>query len=155
VPDLLRAFDPQILVSQHGCDSHADDPLTHLMVSVDAQRAAHLAIHDLAHDVADGRWLVTGGGGYAVLDVVPRTWSHLLAVVGGRPLAPETAVPQEWLAHVASIARGHRAPPTMTDDRPATYDDWSSGYDPAGWLDRSIAETRREVFPWHGLDPSH
>src|SRR6478735_8046804 len=91
VPDLLRAFEPEILVSQHGCDSHFDDPLTNLMVSVDGQRAAHLALHDLSHELCGGRWLTTGGGGYAVFDVVPRTWTHLLAIVAGRPLDPETA----------------------------------------------------------------
>jgi acetoin utilization protein AcuC len=35
------------------------------------------------------------------------------------------------------------------------YDDWSGGYNPDSWLDRSIAETRREVFPWHGIDVSY
>jgi acetoin utilization protein AcuC len=155
VPALLRAFEPEILVSQHGCDSHMDDPLTHLMVSVDAQRAAHLALHDLAHEVAGGRWLATGGGGYAVLDVVPRTWTHLLAIVAGRPLDAATAVPQDWLSHVADLAGGHRAPATLSDGRFPRYDDWAAGYNPDNWLDRSIAETRREVFPWHGLDISH
>jgi acetoin utilization protein AcuC len=73
VPPLLRAFEPEVLVSQHGCDSHMDDPLAHLMMSVDGQRAAHLAVHELAHEVCDGRWVSTGGGGYAVVEVVPRT----------------------------------------------------------------------------------
>jgi acetoin utilization protein AcuC len=61
VPPLLREFRPQILISQHGCDSHRADPLTNLELSIDAQRAAHAAIHRLAHEVADGRWLLTGG----------------------------------------------------------------------------------------------
>ena len=39
----------------------------------------------------------------------------------------------------------------MSDGRPATYDDWSNGYNPDSWLDRSIAETRSAVFPWHGI----
>jgi acetoin utilization protein AcuC len=74
VPPLLRAFRPQILVSQHGCDSHRHDPLTNLELTIDAQRAAHAAIHGLAHEVADGRWLLTGGGGYEHVHVVPRSW---------------------------------------------------------------------------------
>ena len=86
VPDLVREFAPDVLVTQHGCDSHAEDPLAHLMLSVDGQRAAYLALHDLAHEVADGRWVATGGGGYALVDVVPRAWSHLLGVVAGAPL---------------------------------------------------------------------
>ena len=42
VPAVIEAFNPDILVSQHGCDSHSDDPLAHLMLSVDGQREAHL-----------------------------------------------------------------------------------------------------------------
>lgn len=151
VPELLAAFEPEILVSQHGCDSHMDDPLTHLMVSVDAQRAAHLALHELAHEICDGRWLATGGGGYAILDVVPRTWSHLIAAVVGSPLQPSTPVPAQWLAHVAEITGGHRSPVTMSDGQPARYDDWSGGYNPDSWLDRCIQETRKAVFPAHGI----
>ncbi len=64
VPPLLTQFRPQILVSQHGCDTHRLDPLARLELSIDGQRAAHAAIHALAHDLADGRWLLTGGGGY-------------------------------------------------------------------------------------------
>src|SRR4029079_10923400 len=57
VPAVVRAFAPDVLVTQHGCDSHLLDPLTHLRVSIDGQlRAAHL-LHDLAHEVADGRWV--------------------------------------------------------------------------------------------------
>ena len=93
VPPLLKAFEPVVLVSQQGCDSHAEDPLAHLALSVDGQRASYLALHDLAHSCADGRWLATGGGGYALVDVVPRAWTHLLAIASGRPLDPETAVP--------------------------------------------------------------
>src|SRR4051794_40973553 len=37
---LVRAFKPDVLVTQHGCDTHAQDPLAHLALSVDAQRAA-------------------------------------------------------------------------------------------------------------------
>jgi acetoin utilization protein AcuC len=63
VPPLLRQFRPQMLVSQHGCDTHRLDPLSNLELSIDAQRAAHAAIHALAHEAAGGRWLLTGGGG--------------------------------------------------------------------------------------------
>jgi acetoin utilization protein AcuC len=52
VPPLLREFRPAILVSQHGCDTHRLDPLADLQLSIDAQRAAHAAIHDLAHQAA-------------------------------------------------------------------------------------------------------
>ena len=152
VPPLVREFAPDVLVSQHGCDSHRDDPLADLMLSVDGQRASYLALHDLAHEVADGRWVATGGGGYALVEVVPRAWSHLLAIVSGQPLDPGTPTPDSWREHVRETL-GRTAPLRMTDGRDPAYRDWSEGYDPASWLDRSILATREEIFPRHGLDP--
>ena len=117
VPPLLREFAPDVLVTQQGCDSHRDDPLAHLALSVDGQRASYLALHDLAHEVAGGRWVAFGGGGYAVVDVVPRAWTHLLAVVSGRPLDPGARDPGV-LARARSPERlGVRAP--VADDRRA------------------------------------
>jgi acetoin utilization protein AcuC len=153
VPDLLHAFRPDVLVTQHGCDSHTEDPLAHLMLSVDGQRAAYLALHELAHDVAGGRWVAFGGGGYDVVDVVPRAWTHLLAIVAGRPLDPGTPVPEAWRSHVLERL-GHVAPGRMTDGRPPRYRDWREGYDPDAWLDRQVHATRMAVFPLHGLDPT-
>lgn len=154
VPPLLRSFRPTVLVSQHGCDSHMLDPLAHLMLSVDGQRAAHLAVHDLAHQVSDGRWLATGGGGYAVFDVVPRTWAHLLAVIGGAPLDPQASVPESWRSYVERLT-GRQAPTSMTDGRTPLLRSWETGFDPESWLDRCVEQTRQRVFPAHGLDPSY
>ncbi|HEX6148804.1 acetoin utilization protein AcuC [Nocardioides sp.] len=152
VPALLHEFKPEVLVTQHGCDSHLDDPLAHLMLTVDGQRAAYLALHDLAHEVANGRWVATGGGGYAVVQVVPRAWTHLLAIVAGAPLDPATPTPPGWREYVETRL-GARAPTSLTDGRDPAYRDWSEGFDPNSWLDRAINATRSEVFPWHGLDP--
>ncbi len=151
VPPLLREFAPDVLVTQHGCDSHIEDPLAHLMLTVDGQREAHLALHELAHEVCDGKWVVTGGGGYAIVDVVPRAWSHLLAIVGGMPLDPHTPTPEGWRDHVRTML-GRVAPFRLTDGRTPVYRDWSGGYDPATWLDRAIHATREATFPLNGLD---
>ncbi|MDP3967315.1 MAG: acetoin utilization protein AcuC [Nocardioides sp.] len=153
VPELVREFDPDILVTQHGCDTHLEDPLAHLMMTVDGQRAAYLALHDLAHEVCGGKWVATGGGGYAIVDVVPRAWTHLLAIVAGRPLDPKTATPEGWRDHVRTLL-GRTAPFRLTDGRTPAYRDWSGGYDPDTWLDRAIHATREAAFPLHGLDPS-
>jgi acetoin utilization protein AcuC len=152
VPPLLREFAPEVLVTQHGCDSHMSDPLAHLMLSVDGQRAAYLALHDLAHEVSGGKWVVCGGGGYAVVDVVPRAWTHLLGVVSGVPLDPDTDTPDDWRAHVAEVL-GQEAPERMTDDRVPDFRDWTEGFNPDTWLDRSIQATRTAAFPLNGLDP--
>ena len=152
VPPLVREFKPDVLVTQHGCDSHIEDPLAHLMLTVDGQRASYLALHDLAHEVCEGRWVATGGGGYSVVDVVPRAWTHLLGIVGGHPVDPQTPTPEAWRAHVQTLL-GRTAPFRMTDGRTPAYRDWSEGYDPSSWLDRAINASRDAVFPANGLDP--
>lgn len=154
VPQLLEAFEPTVIVSQHGCDSHVDDPLAHLALSVDGQRAAYLAVHELAHKLCEGRWVATGGGGYAIASVVPRVWTHLLSIVNGEPLDPETPTPPGWRELVQRLF-GRPAPLSMTDGCSATYRDWSAGYDPADPVDRAIMATRTAAFPGLGLDPSY
>lgn len=153
VPPLLAEFSPEILVTQHGCDSHVEDPLAHLTLTVDGQRATYLDLHELAHEHCEGRWVATGGGGYAIVEVVPRAWSHLLAIVSGRPLDPSLATPEGWRDHVRTLL-GRTAPFRLTDGRTVGYRDWSGGYDPANWLDRAIQATREAVFPHHGLHAS-
>ncbi|MFF3764385.1 acetoin utilization protein AcuC [Streptomyces sp. NPDC001922] len=153
VPELIEAFAPQVLVTQHGADTHFEDPLAHLAVSLDAQRAVAESCHDLAHRHADGRWVALGGGGYAVVEVVPRSWTHLVAIAAGRPIAPTTEVPEEWRHHVYAKAR-QPAPYRMTDGREPHWRDFEGGgYDPADRLDQAILATRRAVFPSHGLLP--
>ncbi|WP_283139196.1 acetoin utilization protein AcuC [Rhizohabitans arisaemae] len=152
VPPLLREFQPTILVSQHGCDSHALDPLAHLMLSLDGQRTAYAKIHRLAHELTGGRWIATGGGGYELVQVVPRAWTHLIAEVSGHPLDPATPTPESWREYAR--ARVRDLPPlTMTDGREPEYPDFADGYDPADPVDRAIVATRKAVFPSHGLDP--
>ncbi|MEV0582968.1 acetoin utilization protein AcuC [Nonomuraea sp. NPDC050310] len=152
VPPLLREFRPDVLVTQHGCDSHALDPLAHLMLSLDGQRTAYAELHRLAHETAGGRWVVTGGGGYELVQVVPRAWTHLIAEASGHPLDPRTPTGAGWQAMVRERTR--EAPPlTMTDGRVPEFQDFADGYDPADPIDRAIMATRTAVFPFHGLDP--
>ncbi|UED84946.1 acetoin utilization protein AcuC [Streptomyces profundus] len=150
VPELLAEFRPQALVSQHGADTHFEDPLAHLTLSLDAQRLGAEAVHAWAHSYADGRWLALGGGGYAVVDVVPRIWSHLVGIAAHAPVAPETLVPEEWQQRVYALTRGI-GPQRMTDGRSPRWTEWGAGYDPADRVDQAILATRRAVFPLHGL----
>jgi acetoin utilization protein AcuC len=152
VPHLLDSFAPDVLVTQHGCDSHYLDPLAHLTLTVDGQRMAAEAIHGWAHRYASGRWVAAGGGGYAVVDVVPRIWTAVMAELAGAPLDPQTPLPEGW-REFAFERTGQPAPFHLTDGRTPVVTDWSTGYDPADPVDRAILATRRAVFPLHGLDP--
>ncbi|MFJ4758179.1 MULTISPECIES: acetoin utilization protein AcuC [unclassified Streptomyces] len=151
VPELLADFRPQVLVTQHGADTHFEDPLAHLAVSLDAQRAVQVACHDLAHEYADGKWLALGGGGYAVVEVVPRSWTHLVAIAAGRPIEPTALIPESWRREVYARTR-QLGPARMTDGRwPVAWADWEAGYDPADRLDQAVLATRKAVFPLRGL----
>jgi acetoin utilization protein AcuC len=154
VPQLLEGFRPQVLVTQHGADTHFEDPLAHLAVSVDAQRLAAESLHGWAHEFSDGRWLALGGGGYAVVDVVPRTWTHLVAIAAGAPLLPETEVPDEWRQLVYAKTGSPDSPRRMTDGREIAVRTWEeTGYDPADPLDQAVRATRNAAFPARGMMP--
>ena len=94
VPELAAAFAPDIVVSQHGSDTHAWDPLAHLNLTTTAMGRAARLVDRVAHLRAGGRWLSTGGGGYGVYGVVPRAWAHVWLAAAHRE-APER-LPEEW-----------------------------------------------------------
>ncbi|WP_375477095.1 acetoin utilization protein AcuC [uncultured Jatrophihabitans sp.] len=151
VPGAVRAFRPDVLVSQCGCDTHHEDPLANLELTVDGQRAAIAEMHALAHEVADGKWLVLGGGGYGLIRCVPRTWTHLLAEATGRGVPADTAVPPGWVAHLRSRGVQGALPERMGERPVPEVTPWLPGGD--GWLDGAIGATRRAAFPLLGLDP--
>lgn len=152
VPELLEAFGPQIVVSQNGVDSHVEDPLAHLALTVDGQRMGFSAVHRWAHEFADGRLIAVGGGGYEWVDVVPRAWTHLVAEVEGRPIDPSTALPVAFGEYVQQ-SMGRSAPLRMTDGANPWPRDLVQGWDPSDPIDSAIMATREAVFPLHGLDP--
>ena len=134
VPALVRAVRPTLLVTQHGADTHRLDPLADLTVSLEAHREVMLLMRELADEVCQGRWLALGGGGYAVIDVVPRSWAQLIAVATGEPLDPDAPLPAAFLESAARARIEHLSPEPGShhDGRPSPRD-WSSGFDPRPW----------------------
>ena len=109
VPELAAAFGPDLIVSQHGADSHAWDPLAHLRVTTTAMGEAARLLDAVAHRHAGGRWLATGGGGYDAYRVVPRAWS-LVWLAGAHRDVPD-ATPRGWRERwAAEAARYGQAP---------------------------------------------
>ncbi len=162
VPQVLRAFSPQVVVSQHGCDGHRADPLSNLRLSVRTLRWAAERVHALAHELAEGRWLALGGGGYAVTEVVPFVWAHLVSVAAHEPTAPGGAVPAAWAQDVGErwatrIRRSLSDAPTdrdpVTEAADGALPDWEAGYDPASPVDQAVRAARQAAFPALGLYP--
>ena len=96
VPEVLRAFGPDLILSQNGCDGHKLDPLTHLSATTRLYEHVPHRVHDLAHELCEGRWVATGGGGYDIWRVVPRAWTALWAAVSHQE--PPEKIPEGWLA---------------------------------------------------------
>ncbi len=97
VPVVMRAFQPDIVISQHGCDGHYWDPLADLCATTRFYNTVPQLLSRWVDEYAHGRWIAVGGGGYQVLRVVPRAWALLWGHVIDRAVAPDTAIPQEWL----------------------------------------------------------
>lgn len=154
VPGAVRAFAADVLVTQCGCDTHHEDPLASLQLTVDGQRTAIAALHQLAHETAQGRWLALGGGGYGVVRCVPRTWTNLIAEASGVALDPATPIPSGWADYVRGRGSLARIPEFVGEgalDQSDFRDTWQPGGD--SWLDRAISATRRASYPLLGLDP--
>ncbi|HEV7979754.1 acetoin utilization protein AcuC [Amycolatopsis sp.] len=151
VPSLIAEFQPQILVTQCGVDSHEEDQLADLSLSVDGHRAIYGELRALAEEHTGGKWIAVGGGGYQLIRVVPRSWTHLLATVLNRDVAPETPLPPLWQDTVRRAAPRAELPTGMTDGGDIAFKPWGDGQDDP--VDVAIRDTRRAVFPLHGLDP--
>lgn len=96
LPPLARRFQPSLIVSQHGCDPHRDDPLAALELTVAPMVAAARLSRELSEQLCEGRWVATGGGGYQPVRVLPRVWAQVWCVVADRAL-PE-AIDPAWIA---------------------------------------------------------
>jgi len=148
VPTLAAVFGPDVVVSQHGADSHAWDPLAHLRVTTTAHAEAARLVDAVAHRWASGRWLATGGGGYDAYRVVPRTWA--LTWLAGAHREPDESTPAGWRARWEAEAGAFGTP-----GMPGTFLDAPNAGQPVGTQQlaadeaslRTLARVRRVFVP--------
>ncbi len=136
LPELAAAFGPDLIVSQHGADAHAWDPLAHLNVTTTAMGEAARLVDSLAHAHAGGRWLATGGGGYDAYRVVPRVWA--LTWLAGAHRDVPAATPAAWRERWAAESAHYGQAPL-----PETFDD--PGLDAAADLASSADGAARQI----------
>ncbi|HZU66491.1 MAG TPA: GNAT family N-acetyltransferase [Ktedonobacteraceae bacterium] len=108
---LVISFAPDVIVSQHGCDTHAWDPLTHLSLTMRGIQAQVKLAHQLADTYCKGRWVALGGGGYDLYRVVPRAWSIVWAEMSGQELP--VSLPEEWVERWQPVWLGVEAQETL------------------------------------------
>ena len=145
VPELAAAFGPDIVVSQHGADSHAWDPLAHLRVTTTAMGGAARLTDAIAHRWAGGRWLATGGGGYDVYRVVPRTWSLVWLAAAHRevPAAIDPGWCERWAADGERY--GQTPLPSMFEDEARAGEPESAADEVLDRRAVAIAEVARQL----------
>jgi acetoin utilization protein AcuC len=146
VPPLVEAFEPDVLVTQLGCDSHHTDPLANLSLTTSAYREAGAELHRLAHAAAGGRWVATGGGGYQWARVVPRAWTIYFAEMAGVTLPDE--LPAAWVERARQEAGG--AVPATLSEPPLAAGTGAEAEADAG-AGAVVDAVRRLIFPRHGL----
>jgi acetoin utilization protein AcuC len=148
LPELAAAFGPDVVVSQHGADSHAWDPLAHLRVTTTAMGEVARLVDTVAHRFAGGRWLATGGGGYDAYRVVPRTWSLVWLAGAHRetPSSTSAAWRERWAAEAARY--GQAPVPAAFDDPPNAGLPFDAGQAAAeGRSSETAALARRVAVP--------
>ena len=131
---------PDVLVTQCGCDTHHEDPLANLELTVDGQRAAIAELHQLAHEVTRAavgglrrRRLRAGALRAAHLDAPDRRGV-------GSPARPAHRDPA-GLDRDVRDARGASVRAAATHGRAAATRERIEPGSPAAssWLDRAIA----------------
>ena len=137
VPPLLGSFEPDLVFTQLGIDTHFRDPITHLRLTTQGHNEAVRRLGELAGK--SGRWVAVGGGGYDPA-AVARAWTMDLAAMAGFEL-PER-IPESF----DSIP----VPATFADDNPP--DLGSAVFDQTrAFAAESVRQIKENVFPAHGL----
>ena len=100
VPPLVKAFKPDILVTQLGVDAMLEDPLANLCLSEGAIIEACRQFKNLSD-----HWVALGGGGYDIVTVA-RCWTLALAEMLGVDLPNE--LPARFLPRLRDLEPDRR-----------------------------------------------
>ena len=132
---ILKAFNPDAIVLQMGCDPHYSDPLAHVCLTTQGWLEGVKAVQNLGKPI-----VALGGGGYN-LENVPRMWTMAVATLVGMTLPDE--IPRNY-AYIDQV------PPTLSDH--VTVDLGDKRANAARlYASESIAEIKRLLFTIHGL----
>ena len=105
--EAATAFRPHLVLTQLGADTHYNDPLANLGLTMPAYPRMAQVLHRVAHDLCENRWVATGGGGYQAETVVPKVWTIHFAEMCGAP----DLIPPQWLEDLPpdQVSRPYRA----------------------------------------------
>ncbi|MEM2925581.1 MAG: acetoin utilization protein AcuC [Methanocellales archaeon] len=133
---LIEKYQPEIIINQFGTDAHFQDPLVGLALTTKTYEAIANSMHNLAHKLCGGRYLILGGGGYNPTDVA-RCWAIMFIVVS-------EAIPQERYVSLFD----------EVDITGITIFDKMMGIDGEAILrkvKKTVEMVKLAIFPYHGL----
>ena len=134
VPPLIEAFRPDVLVTQLGIDSHFNDPITHLALTVQGFGQVVNEFPQMA-----SRWVALGGGGYD-LQAVARAWTVAYSIMSEQGF-PDQLPPSYRERHGVSTLADHGDLGIKDNVRK----------DARVFAENSVETVKRLVFPTHGL----
>lgn len=137
IPPLVRAFNPDVLFTQLGIDTHFQDPLTHLSLTTQGFNLAVKKLGFLAAKI--GKWVAVGGGGYD-LSAVSRSWTMALASMANFDLPND--VPNEFTS-LSNLTTFADIPPAPAEQQ---YLDEIQSRNV-----QSLNEIRSLIFPKFGI----
>jgi acetoin utilization protein AcuC len=127
VPPLMRAYRPQIILNQFGVDGHYNDPLVGLSLTTRTFGRVAETVHNLAHELCEGRYLLFGGGGYE-LENTARCWALVFLIVS-------EALPKEDISKLSDTFH----PPKNNEV--------------ARTVRQTVEEVKKIIFPYHNIAP--
>ena len=98
---LIERFSPDVLFLQAGADGHKDDPLTHLYLTT----GIYERIGELIHGLGIPSLVITGGGGYDMVNVA-RIWTLIWGAITGQKIPDRLP---EWFLRI-SVIEGYDGP---------------------------------------------
>ncbi|MEJ2656337.1 MAG: acetoin utilization protein AcuC [Desulfobacterales bacterium] len=138
VPPLVRAFDPDILVTQLGVDTLAADPLAALNLTTNG-------FFELVREIKswNRKWVALGGGGYNVMNVA-RAWTQAWAIMKGSVISdalPEVFIKEHRMAlgRIVTLSDPHRNMNSAVSDRAKQL------------VESVVARIKESIFPLVGV----
>jgi acetoin utilization protein AcuC len=134
VPPLVKAFNPDVLVTQLGCDAYHVDPLTDLMLTTDGYTKLVKELGKLAP-----KWVALGGGGYD-MDAVVRLWTLAYGIMLEREFPDE--IPEDFQKKYGIKKLRDTDKPHIDEDMLKMARQFAK---------QGVDDIKRRVFSVHGL----
>ncbi len=141
VPPIIKAYEPDVLVTQMGVDTLTADPLASLNLTIDGFGKIVQEINSWGL-----KWVALGGGGYNVMNVA-LAWTKAWAIMKGVELPDD--LPDEFVAkHVHHLGKTRKLSASASLFDPITR---ATGDQARRLAETVVAKIKENIFPIVGV----